>query len=180
MTACDDQSLIFSEPEPSLSAEKLQEITDRIRTRPALEVALAERERLMSELAQDITASTPELQWRPSGTSSTNGCDGELRAVGAEYAYGTDLVAAPIPEDAWPRILEIVRQYAQRLGMDQFGGFQNTPGNHDVYYYGGTEGNLRIGSDKAAVLFTQTGCHFSQKKLDKLATAPSIISEEKP
>ncbi|SIJ06652.1 lipoprotein LppV [Mycobacteroides abscessus subsp. bolletii] len=63
--------------------------------------------------------------------------------------------STPIPEEHWRQIFEIAKKAAASLGATSVETFQDSPNNHDVRLYNETGTAVRIGSQKAALIFRQ-------------------------
>ena len=157
--------------EGPLSPEKVAELENALRAKPALEAAKDEYRAVAAEMANAITALVPGLTWRTDMDTWT-GCGGDYEWTRAKAAYFMVVFSGPIPDDKWPQAVQIVKDRGKQFGATNFGVMKNKPGDHDVYIAGHGGVEFKLSTQKAAVLTAQSDCRISQTDTPKPSPSP--------
>ncbi|BAX97331.1 hypothetical protein MSTE_02015 [Mycobacteroides stephanolepidis] len=148
---------------PTEAAKALEELKNL----PSLEDTKAQ----LREAIETITTAVSKIistgsTWSDQGNEDVAGCDKPYDQSDGQSWYAPNAIAndVAVSEDEWPKILEVTKTAAAKLGATEPHVFQDKRGNHDVRFYGpaglsvnvGYAGNLSVGG--------YTGCRLPAAK----------------
>lgn len=120
----------------------------------------------MQATADDISKLVPGLTWRWNRESKQLDCDGEFAETGGVRVITRNLVSSgPIPDDAWPAALQVLRDHAAKLGATQQHVYADKPGHHDIAIYGDSGIELHLSTRGQAVINATSDCYLKQADL---------------
>lgn len=163
MTGC-HVSTPYEPTPPDESAKALQEL----KSLPSLEDTKTQLQNTIESIKASIETLIPRITWREYHKGTKAGCSNlkPYDQSDGQSVYLPDAVAAgvSVSEDDWPKILEVTKTAAAKLGATTPHVFQDKPGNHDARFFGpaglsvdvGYAGNLSVGG--------YTGCRLPAAK----------------
>lgn len=120
----------------------------------------------MQATADDISKLVPGLTRRWNRESKQLDCDGEFAETGGVRVITRNLVSSgPIPDDAWPAALQVLRDHAAKLGATQQHVYADKPGHHDIAIYGDSGIELHLSTRGQAVINATSDCYLKQADL---------------
>lgn len=141
--------------------DKRQEQDSMLRERPSAEDAEARLTEARDEIREALATELGLTAWTDRENADRSGCD-ELSDSSGETVYVSSLLlAGGVPDDTWPRAVEVVQQTARGYGFSQLDIVVDQPGQHEMVMLGEYGAVLRFGSILDATLSLQTGCHLS-------------------
>ncbi|MEU9805404.1 LppA family lipoprotein [Mycobacterium sp. NPDC050853] len=164
MTGCHVNTPYEPTP-PDESAKALQEL----KTLPSLEDT---KTQLQDTIESITTAASKTLAttntWSNQDNGETAGCSNLKpydQSDGRSW-YAPNAVAAgvSVSEDDWPKILEVTKTAAAKLGATTPHVFQDKPGNHDARFYGPAGLYIRLGYAGNLSVGGYTGCRLPAAK----------------
>lgn len=147
--------------EGPLSPEKVAELENELRSKPPLEDAKTQYRAAVSQMADAIVALVPGLTWQMD-MDTWAGCGGQYAWTRAKAAYFMAGFSGPIPEDQWPRAVQIVKDRAKQFGANSFGVMRDKPGDHDIYISGADGVEFKLGTRIESSLTAKSDCRISQ------------------
>lgn len=132
---------------------------------PYLEDTERQLTALIEQIGQQATAIVPALAWHWHREASRGGCNPPYEhSEGQLILMPNYLSDNPIPDENWGQVLAIAKDAAGKFGATSVEVFHDTPGFHDVRSYNDTGIDIRIGSQKAALISGSTGCRLPRNK----------------
>ncbi|MGW4478306.1 LppA family lipoprotein [Rhodococcus triatomae] len=130
-------------------------------TLPALEDTEAELTAAVLRIADAATAIAPELVWEQRRERRQIGCGGAFgKTDGLEIDLPNYVSPIPIPDAAWPRVLQAARDILAPLGITELTVRVDRPGDHDVVVTSSDGRHVDLGSKVAALVSGRTGCRL--------------------
>nr|WP_281377717.1 LppA family lipoprotein [Saccharopolyspora hordei] len=142
----------------------MEDPTSTLQQRPSMAEITARYEQMLQELrdrwASELGLTTP---WVNDGDRGTAGCAEFPDVPGAEkHTLDRWRYEGGVPDDQWPRALEIADELAARYGFTEREVVLDRPGDHKVEIRDSFGGTLQITTKVNAVLRVRTGCHLVQ------------------
>ncbi|MGL6235941.1 MAG: LppA family lipoprotein [Segniliparus sp.] len=118
------------------------------------ERAREELESLIARAADDVAALVPGLSWTWMSEGGSIGCAEDPGADTRATRFSTRhaVFEGPIPEPAWPKAFEIVRERAAEAGATGLRQLVDDPNNHDVSFFGPEGQRVDLASAQAALI----------------------------
>lgn len=157
LTACGATSGI-DEGATKTSAES-SDAEAHLRTRPSFEEARQQYRAAVEGWAAHIASMSTGLTWRVK-EDSWGGCSGDEANTAGVRAYIYVVFNGPVPEEVWPRALDVVRQGAARLGATNVTTPADGPRDHDVVFSGSDGVSVEFGTGAAGVLAATSDCRL--------------------
>lgn len=147
---------------PQDSAKALEEL----KTFPSLEDTKTQLQNAIESIKSSIETIIPTITWTEYDKGSKAGCFKPYDQSDGQSVYLPNAVAdnIAISEDDWVAMLAAARRAASDLGALNSQVMQDTPGNHDVRFYGPAGIALGIGFQKSLVITGYTGCRLPAAK----------------
>ncbi len=163
MTGCDD---VNKDPYRPSTSDDTAHATEVLAGLPSLEETEPTITAAIEAIAAAATTLDPRLQWVWRNGRSQAGCAPPYEQTSGQLVYVPDYVSdnAPIREDLWPRIYELARAEAAKIGATKVEVLKDQPGLHTVRFYNETGTAIRLGTEVAASLAGETGCRLPQAK----------------
>lgn len=155
----------------SVSPEQISQLENELRQRPPLEAAHTQYEAAIRQMADRITALVSGLTWTLDQNTWT-GCGGNYARTSGKQVYQMAVFTGPIPEQNWPRAVQIVKDGAASYGAGNFGAVKDQPGDHDVYISGADGVQFQLATQKASTLTAKSDCRLSQTDTPTPASHP--------
>lgn len=132
--------------------------------KPPYEQAQLQYRNALQDMANKITLLVPGLTWQVK-EDSWRGCGAPHADTRGVQAYVYAVFDGPVPDDAWPRALDVVKAGAAALGATDTTTLVDKPGNRDVMF-GGPDGvEIEFGSNAATILSVKSDCRLRQADL---------------
>ena len=152
--------------EPTVAPSNSPSLEDQLRSKGSAEDALTRYESALQATADDLTKLVPGMTWRWNRDAKQLGCGGEFADTRGVRVITRNLVAnGPIPDDAWPAALQVLRDHAAQLGATQEHVYADKPGHHDIAIYAGNGTELWLGTRAQAVLNAKSDCYLQRADL---------------
>jgi Lipoprotein confined to pathogenic Mycobacterium len=138
--------------------QRVAELENGLRSKPSFEVARTEYVAATNQMATEIAALVPGMKWTVD-ENSWSGCGGEYvwtRAVQVNYRIVLDRA---IPDDLWPKAVQIVKDGAARFGATGVRVFVDQPGNKDLAI-SGSGAQFHFGTKVRTVLDATSDCRM--------------------
>ncbi|PTR24217.1 putative LppA-like lipoprotein [Rhodococcus sp. OK519] len=136
-------------------------------TLPTLEDTEKQITDAVMQIADAATAIAPELQWEWRRKRTQFSCGGAFgKTDGLQIDLQNYVSPTPIPDAAWPRILQAARDIAAPLGITQLNVHVDEPGDHDVVLTSDDGNRITFGTNVAAVISATTGCRLPAHRTD--------------
>ncbi|MER5389306.1 LppA family lipoprotein [Saccharopolyspora sp. NPDC002686] len=140
----------------------MQDQTSALQQRPAMAEITARYEEMQQKLRDRWTAelglSTP---WVNDGNPGQAGCAEFPDVPNAEqHTLDRWQNEGAIPDDRWPRALQIADEVAAEYGFTERQVILDRPGDHKVEMRDAFGGWLQVGTKVKTVLRVRTGCHL--------------------
>ena len=144
-----------------MQPSQIAALKDELRAKGSAEGALARYEQEIARTADQITKLVPGLSWQWNSASTTITCGGELSDTGGvqvltRHAY----FDGPIPDTAWTRALDLVRDTAFTFGATRMSVLADSPGVHDVELIGENGAQVRFGTRIGSTLSARSDCYL--------------------
>jgi predicted LppA-like lipoprotein len=111
--------------------QRTADLENGLRSKPSFEAARAEYAAVMNQMAAEIAVLVPGMKWSVD-ENSWGPCGGDYtwtRAVRVFYRIVFDRV---VPDDVWPRAVQVVKDGTRRFGATNVSVFVDQPGNKDM------------------------------------------------
>ncbi|WP_026452938.1 LppA family lipoprotein [Saccharomonospora iraqiensis] len=141
--------------------EKIAELAKR----PDIDTVLDQYERIRTEIRERLAEELGLAgEWRRPYNESETPCGRPYSDIGDAVAVQMASSAndTHIPDDEWPRAKELFVEIAGRYGFGDPRVIVNEPGNHEIRVRDRFGGDIMLGTEKATVLSSGTGCHLIQ------------------
>ncbi|MFD1811001.1 LppA family lipoprotein [Rhodococcus gannanensis] len=141
--------------------EEIADAAAILPTRPTLEVTEAEITAAVLQIADAAGAIAPELRWEWKRERSQSSCGGAFgKTDGREVDLPNYVSAVPIPDTAWPAVLQAARDILTPLGITNLTVYVDKPGDHDVIFTSDDGRHVDLGTKVAALVSAGTGCRL--------------------
>ncbi|KAA5837115.1 LppA family lipoprotein [Saccharopolyspora hirsuta] len=142
----------------------MEDQTSTLQERPSMEEITARYEEMQQKIRDRFTAelglATP---WIDDGDPGQAGCGEFPDTPEAEkHTLNRWLYEGNIPDDQWPRALQIADEVAAEYGFVERQVILDRPGNHKIEIRDRFGGWLQLGTNVNTVLRVRTGCHLVQ------------------
>jgi len=132
---------------------------------PALEDTERQLTAAIEQIGQQAAAIVPGLAWHWHREASRGGCNPPYEQSEGQLILLPNYVSdTPIPDENWNQVLVIAKDAATKFGATNMEVFHGAPGFHDVRFYNDTGTDIRLGSQKAALISGSTGCRLPRNK----------------
>jgi hypothetical protein len=138
--------------------QRVAELENGLRSKPSFEDARAQYVAATNQIANQIAALVPGMTWTVD-ENSWNGCGGDYVWTRAVQVYYRIVFNRAIPDDVWPRALQIVKDGAAKFGATTVSGFVDQPGNQDLTIYG-SGAQFHFGTKVQTVLAVKSDCRM--------------------
>ena len=157
-------AMLTEDPYAPTSAEDTARAAEVLVELPSLEAVESTLTAAIEEIAAGATALDPALHWEWSRERNRGGCWPPYDQTDGRLTYLPSLVtdSVRIADEHWPRIFELTRDVAAKIGATKVQTLQNSSAHHDVRFYDETGLSVRIGSKIAATITGDTGCRLPQ------------------
>jgi hypothetical protein len=150
-----------SETHGNPGPERVEQLENGLRSKPSFEAAQAEYSAAMNLMADKIAALVPGIAWHVD-ENSWRGCGGDYvwtRAKQVDYLIVFDKA---IPDDTWPRALQVVKDGVARFGATNVSVFVNQPGNKDLAISGPGGADFKFGTAKQTIFSATSDCRMRE------------------
>lgn len=129
--------------------------------RPSLEQAVSYYGEMQTQLRDRLSAEVGLLDWEVSDPPGGAGCGEDFAGMGGQTAT-TELwlVRQDIPDDDWPRAVQITTDILARYGFGTPAPVVDSPGDHEIAAYDRFGAYFVFGTKVATVMRVSTGCHL--------------------
>src|ERR1700729_2007184 len=139
---------------------RVAELENGLRSKLNFEAARAQYVAATDQMAIQIVALVPDMTWKVD-ENSWNGCGGDFVWTRAVQVYYRLVFDKAIPDNVWPKAVQIVKDGAARFGASTVSVFMDQPGNKDLAIAGsGAEYNF--GTKPGAVLAAKPDCRIRE------------------
>ncbi len=135
-----------------------------LRTRPSFEAARQQYRAAVEGWAAQIASMSTGLTWHVK-EDSWGGCSGDYANTAGAHAYIYVVFNGPVPEEAWPQALDVVRRGAAQLGAINVTTPVDRPRDHDVIFSGNDGVSVEFGTEAVGVLSATSDCRLRQANL---------------
>lgn len=149
--------------------QRMAKLENGLRSKPSFEAARAEYIAAMDQMAIEIAALVPGMKWTVD-ENSWDHCGGEYVWTRAVQVVERIVFDRAIPDDLWPKALQIVKDGAARFGATTVTVFVDQPGNKDLAI-SGSDAQFHFGSKVQTVLTATSDCRM--RETDTPAPPPS-------
>lgn len=139
--------------------QRVAELENGLRSKPPFEAAQNEYSAAMNQMADKIAALVPGMTWQVK-ENSWNGCGGEYVWTRAVQVYYYIVFDKAIPDDVWPRAVQIVKDGAARFGATTVSTFMDQPGNKDLAISGPGGVEFEFGTAKRTIFSAKSDCRM--------------------
>ncbi|WP_051499007.1 LppA family lipoprotein [Nocardia sp. BMG51109] len=154
----------LNDPDHPATEEDIAHAEAMMRELPAAEDTERQLAATVRQIADAAKTVAPALDWQvhPDRGMNQLGCPSPyLEADGVSFTTDRLISSVPISDTEWAAVLPLARDVATREGMTSLTVQADKPGRHDVILHSPDHGNeIRLGTDKAALLTGTTGCRF--------------------
>jgi hypothetical protein len=151
--------------------QRVAELENGLRSKPSFEAARAEYSAAMDQMADKIAALVPGITWHVA-ENSWRGCGGEYVWTRAKQVYYYIVFDKAIPDDVWPRAVEVVKDGAARFGATAVTGFQDHPGNKDLAI-SGSGAQFHFGTKVQTIFAATSDCRMSETDTPTPTSTPT-------
>lgn len=151
------------EQESPVEHRPVTSLEDQLRSKGPAEDALPRYEAAVQATADDLNKLVPGLTWRWNREAKYVDCTGDFADTRGIRIITRNFVSnGPIPDQAWPEALQVVRTHAAELGATQQHVYADKPGHHDVAFYGDNGIELAVIASGQVVLTATTDCYLQR------------------
>ncbi|WP_161629606.1 LppA family lipoprotein [Saccharomonospora iraqiensis] len=163
LTACTDGAP-SGDPANMTDASEQEKLAE-LGKRPDIDAMLDRYERLRTEIRArlvDEVGLPEEWELPESAWESENPCSAPYSTLGEAVSVNmvTWVHDDPIPENRWSQAQEVLTEVTAGHGFDQLQVVVDGPGDHLVRVYDSYGGGITLGTKKATILSSGTGCHL--------------------
>lgn len=129
-----------------------------------VEVVLADRDLMMTQITAELSRVVPGTQWQPEGESTYTPCGAYGSTDGRTYVSPHYVSKVPIPVDLWDRASQAVVDVAARHGYTKVTSrTQNASADQaaNLEIADGEGGVFTLLSLEATSMYVKTGCHLT-------------------
>jgi hypothetical protein len=134
--------------------ERVAELENEMRAKPSFETTRDQYMSAMKQVADQVAALVPGMTWHVE-EDSWGGCGGELVWTRGVQVYYFIVFDRAIPDDVWPRAVEIVKAGVARFGATTVQVFVDKPGSKDLALTGPDGVGFEFGT-KVQTIFSGT------------------------
>lgn len=135
-----------------------------LRARPSFEDARQQYRAAVEGWAAQIASMSTGLTWHVK-EDSWGGCSGDYANTAGVHAYIYVVFNGPVPEEAWPQALDVVRRGAAQLGATNVTTPVDRPRDHDVVFSGNDGVSVEFGTEPVGVLSATSDCRLRRADL---------------
>ncbi|WNG84298.1 LppA family lipoprotein [Mycobacterium sp. ITM-2016-00316] len=146
------------------AATTSSDVEANLRARPSFEDARQQYRAAVEGWAAQIVSMSTGLTWRVKEDSWV-GCSGDYANTPGVHAYIYVVFDGPVPDESWPRALDVVRQGAAQLGATTVTTPVDTPRDHDVVFAGSDGVAVEFGTKAVGVLSATSDCRLRRADL---------------
>ncbi|WP_231971982.1 MULTISPECIES: LppA family lipoprotein [unclassified Mycobacterium] len=150
-------------PTPPNDAAKALQV---LKSLPSFEDTQSQVQAAMNEITAAASKLIPSIKWETPHEGSGDNCERPYEQTDGKRYFLPDAVAAnvPVSEQQWATIEETAKQAAAKIDATEVQVMQNSPGNHDVGFYGPTGIFIKVGYRGNLVVAGYTGCRLPRDK----------------
>jgi hypothetical protein len=137
---------------------RVAELENGLRSKPSFEDTRAEYQTAMNQMATQITALVPGMTWQVD-ENSWNDCGGEYVWTRAVRVYYRIVFNRAIPDDVWPKAVQIVKDGAAHFGATTVDVFVDQPGSKDLAI-SGAGAQFHFGTKVQTVFSATSDCRM--------------------
>lgn len=134
-----------------------------LRKRPTSEAEVARLTEAQEAVRTRLTADLPLGPWTRSEPSGSAGCAEYDQADGQTVFLPGLLLQGGVPDDVWPRAVEVLQNTAAGYGFGTAEVVVDRPDEHEVVLRGERGALLRFGTLANATLQVESGCHLPER-----------------
>ncbi len=149
-----------SGPHGNPGPQRVAELENGLRSKPSFETAKAEYASAMNQMADKIAALVPGMTWVVK-ENSWGGCGGEYVWTRAVRVYYYIVFDRAIPDDVWPKAVQIVKDGAARFGATSVNVFVDQPSNKDLAI-SGSGVQFHFGTAVQTILTATSDCRMRE------------------
>jgi Lipoprotein confined to pathogenic Mycobacterium len=139
--------------------QRVAELENGLRSKPPFEAAQTEYATAMNQMATQIAALVPGMAWHVAD-NSWNHCGGVYVWTRAVRVYYYIVFDRAVPDDAWPRALQIVEEGAARFGAKSVNVLVDRPGNKDLVIYSSDGVQFEFGTKVQTIFSATSDCRM--------------------
>ncbi|MER7081750.1 Lipoprotein [Saccharopolyspora kobensis] len=149
-----------SQPD-SPNGGSMEDQTTTLQQRPTMAEITTRYEEMQQKIRDRFTAELGLAPWIDDGNPGQAGC-GEFPDVqdAEKHTLNRWLHEGSIPDDQWPRALQIADEVASEYGFVERQVILDRPGDHKVEIRDAFGGWLQLGTKVNTVMQVRTGCHL--------------------
>jgi hypothetical protein len=140
--------------------QRIAELENGLRTKPSFEAARAQYVAAADQMATQIVALVPGMTWKVD-ENSWNGCGGDFVWTRAVQVYYRLVFDGAIPDNVWPKAVQIVKDGAARFGATTVSVFMDQPGNKDLAI-AGSGAQFHFGTKAGTVFAATSDCRMRE------------------
>lgn len=140
------------------------DVEANLRARPSFEDVRQQYRAAVEGWAAQIASMTTGLTWHVK-EDSWGGCSGDYANTAGVHAYIYVVFDGPVPEEAWPQALDVVRRGAAQLGAANVTMPVDRPRDHDVVFSGNDGVSVEFGTEAVGVLSATSDCRLRRANL---------------
>ncbi len=149
-----------SGPHGNPGPQRVAELENGLRSKPSFETAKAEYASAMNQMADKIAALVPGMKWTVD-ENSWDHCAGEYVWTRAVRVFERIVFDRPIPDDVWPKAVQIVKDGAARFGATSVNVFVDQPSNKDLAI-SGSGVQFHFGTAVQTILTATSDCRMRE------------------
>jgi Lipoprotein confined to pathogenic Mycobacterium len=140
--------------------QRVAGLENGLRSKPSFEAARAEYVGATNQMADKVAALVPGMTWQVD-ENSWNGCGGEYVWTRAVQVYYRIVFNRVVPDDIWPKALQIVKDGAAPFGATTVNVFVDRPGNKDLAI-SGSGAQFHFGTAVQTILAAKSDCRMRE------------------
>ena len=135
---------------------------EALKSLPSLEETQAALQAAIDQTTSAVSSIVPGITWSTGTNGSTVECDRPYTDSAARSVFLPNRIGenAAISEQQWAAIQDAAKAAAASMQATEIQVMQDSPGNHDVGFYGPTGLFLKVAYRKALVVAGNTGCRL--------------------
>ncbi|MCV7123117.1 LppA family lipoprotein [Mycobacterium lacus] len=141
--------------------ERVAELESGLRSKPSFEATRADYVAATNQMAEQIAALVPGMSWHVE-ENSWGGCGGEYVWTRARKVHIRIVLDRAIPDAAWPKALQIVKDGAARFGATSVSSFVDQPGNKDLVVFSPEGAQFHFGTAVQTILAATSDCRMRE------------------
>jgi Lipoprotein confined to pathogenic Mycobacterium len=138
---------------------RVTELENGLRAKPSFEAAHDEYAAAMTQMADQIAALVPGMTYQVK-EDSWSACGGELVSTRGVQVYYYIVFDRSIPDDVWPRAVDIVKAGAARFGAVNVATFVDKPGSKDLALTGPDGVQFEFGTAVQTIFSAKSDCRM--------------------